>query len=100
MTVFTVNDTSITIQKPTILFPSDTVFWNGKAKVTSSIQMGSTRKYYTTTVLQKDQLYGYTIDPELHTLRLMFKNTIKEFLVEFETQDEYDSAVKDITALF
>jgi hypothetical protein len=30
----------------------------------------------------------------------MFKNTIKEFLVEFETQDEYDSAVKDITALF
>ena len=57
-------------------------------------------KFCNIIVLQKDSIYGYSIDAENHTIRLLLKYSAPEITVQFDNQAEYESGVENIKGIF
>jgi hypothetical protein len=51
-------------------------------------------------VMQKDSIYGYSVDAESHTIRLLLKYNEKDVTVQFDNQAEYDAGVENVKGIF
>jgi hypothetical protein len=60
--------------------------------------MKKTEVYYTEKFIFLDAVYGYAIDPMVHTMTLMIKYN-RDVEIQFESQEAYDDAVSTMRLL-
>lgn len=86
--------------------------WEGKINYLSSANLEIINRYSQTAVsaephrfcnimvLQKDSVYGYSVDAESHTIRLLLKYSEKDITVQFDNQAEYDAGIENVKGIF
>ena len=87
--------------------------WDGKVNYLSSANLEIINRYShgsmpaaepnrfcNIMVIQKDSIYGYSIDAESHTIRLLNKYSEKDIIVQFDNQAEYDAGVENVKGIF
>lgn len=86
--------------------------WEGKINYLSSANLEIINRYSPTPVsvqpnrfcnimvLRKDSVYGYSIDAESHTIRLLLLYGEKDITVQFDNQAEYDAGVENVKGIF
>lgn len=86
--------------------------WDGKINYLTSMNLEIINRYSTgpvaaepskfcnIMVMQKDSVYGYSIDAESHTIRLLLKYSEKDITVQFDTPEEYDAGVESVKGIF
>lgn len=86
--------------------------WDGKINYLSSANLEIINRYSRSNVpaepthfcnimvLQKDSVYGYSIDAESHTIRLLLKYSIPDVTVQFDNQAEYDAGIDSVKGIF
>ena len=86
--------------------------WEGKINYLSSANLEIINRYSQTPVnaephrfcnimvLQKSSIYGYSVDAESHTIRLLIQFTEKDIVIQFDNQAEYDAGVENVKGIF
>ena len=105
MTSLTISGSILTVKQPRYFIANTPAFWEGdccpKTKQ-REVNVNDKRKYYVSSSFPKENIVGYTLDSENHAVYLHMKYTIPDrySIIQFETQDMYDSAVSVLSTLF
>jgi hypothetical protein len=62
--------------------------------------MAEATKFCNILVIQRDSVYGYSIDAESHTIRLLLKYSAPDFTVQFDTPAQYEEGVEAVKGIF
>lgn len=110
--ILIVTDSLIYIKKHFKNINTNTKVWDGKINYLSSANLEIINRYSqgplpaepnrfcNIMVMQKDSVYGYSIDAESHRIRLLLKYSEKDITVQFDNQAEYDAGVESIKGIF
>jgi hypothetical protein len=109
--ILIVTDSLIYIKKHFKVNPTKSA-WEGKINYLSSANLEIINRYSRShvpaepthfcniMVLQKDSVYGYSIDSESHTIRLLLKYNTSDVTVQFDNQAEYYAGIESVKGIF